>query len=75
MSAWTQIGTWTVPSGNRVSVRTRCLPDGNWYGDVEWTDYPSPEDVGHYATVVWPEIFDRMYELTGTGVAYMVPHS
>ena len=74
MSAWTSVGIWTLPSGNCVTVRTRRLPNGNWYGDVEWTYFPSVEDTAHYATVLWPEIFDRMNALTGTGAGIMVPH-
>ncbi len=74
MSAWTSVGIWTLPSGNRVTVRTRRLPDGYWYGNAEWAYVPSTEDAVHYATVLWPKIFERMTALTGAGAGIMVPH-
>lgn len=73
MSRWTSVGLWTLPSRNRVSVRTRRLPDGQWYADAQWTYVPSVEDQVHYAKVLWPEISDRMNALTGASAGIILP--
>lgn len=73
-SKWTSVGLWTLPSRNRVSVRARLLPDGNWYGDAQWAYVPSVEDLVHYSTVLRPDILDRMNALAGDSAGIVLPY-
>jgi hypothetical protein len=56
----TYLGSWTLPSGNRVDVYLLPHRSGDplkWTRvECRWDVTPSPEDVEHYRRVILPEI-------------------